>query len=1282
MAPPASRRWKGGALQGMPACSEGKGGGQACVAAFVMVEWAWRTKSVSSNVVHKTLAFTTGLDDCRGDMSRFESNRKEAVVERTGEGGGQGEKMGGGKFFDKVPRNKTKVGDSLPADVSHVARSYHEIRPGSDCTNNQKRVASPVLSPLAECLEGPCCDRTPPAPGSWLRRHQKQLLQAISSPLLDEILGSAKKQEVLRGEEAGEGCEAASLAGQVKALVDLVARKGTQGSWALQTFIENSDSQLCHHLTARTPGVYNSVCGDPTMQRYLEFLHKRFGSGPDPTLSASQRLTKLLLVEGLTDLQQKDHDFVQIEATRGGRRASRSIAFERLFSPLSKVSIPPRVSVTVGVAGIGKSSTVKLYVGLWLQRKVGQDIKWVLPLSFQELNALDKLSADRLVHLVSANACDATQCSSARVLLILDGLDEFKTPLDFSNTVVCTDPKKEIPVDGLVTNIIRGNLLLEASVWVTSRPTAAGQIPGGLVDRMTEIRGFDKSEIEDYLNRLFPESPDLAVRVLRHVGANPALYLLCTVPSFCRLCGVVLGCLLKGRPDHQPPEASFPKSLSELYASYFKMALCGDWPDRPKESLRTEQAASGKRLLGALGRLAFVGLVKKRYVFSEPDLKAHGVELSLLQANPRHCLFLKEEAQGSVHYYFAHLSLQEFAAATYYYGAAKRALFDLFSDNGMSWFKLGFLTHYRNALQKALQAEDGRLDVFLRFLSGLLSPRVNRLLAGWLLVKEEHDGYRGPIRDLLQDCLRPKATVSSRMVNIMRCLQELQCPELAQTVEEAMASESLAGKLTPLHRSALAYVLQVSEACSDETNLSRCLNHGILESLLAQILYCRNLRMDSNQFQDSVMELLASVLSGKDCLIEKLSLAENEISNKGAKALARSLMVNRSLTALDLRGNSIGPQGAKALADALKINRVLLSLKPVSPAAITRDSPLASRHSLQNNKIKDDGAKALAHVLATNNTLSILHLQKNSIGPIGAKALASALRQNRTLKKLMFSGNGCGNEGSEALAEALKLNQGLITLDLQSNSISNAGIPALTQALCANKTLINLNLRENSIGSEGAREIANALRTNRTLKDLDLAANLLREEGAQALAVAVKENQTLTSLHLQWNFIQSSAAKALAQALQFNRSLTSLYLQENEIGDEGAAALAGALKVNGILSALYLQMTSIRVLGAQALGEALTVNKTLEILDLRGNAIGLAGAKAMASALKVNASLRLLNLQENTLGMDGALFISAALSGNHGLKHINLQGNGIGENGAKMISSAIKNNAPSCIVEI
>ncbi|XP_074136066.1 NLR family CARD domain-containing protein 3 [Sminthopsis crassicaudata] len=1007
------------------------------------------------------------------------------------------------------------------------------------------------------------------------------------------------------------------------------------------------------------------------MQKYLEVLLSKYGVSVDLGLlsekTAPERLTNLLLIEGLTDLQLKEHDFTQIETTRGQRHVSKTIPLERLFLPLSRVSIPPRISVTVGVAGIGKTTLVTQYISMWARGEISKDVSLVLPLNFRELNIYEKLSAERLIRSAFPHISETglTFLGSGQVLMILDGLDEFKVPLDFSNTVACTDPKKEIPVDNLITNIIRGNLFPEVSVWVTSRPTAASQIPGGLVDRMTEIRGFNEGEIQSYLNQMFPDSHDLSGQILSQVQANKPLYLMCTVPSFCQLCGTVLGYLVRNGLGCQNSELAPPRTLSEIYAWYFKMALCGEAQDRPRESPRIEQAIhSGRKMMGTLGRMAFHGLLRKKYVFYEQDMKAFGVDLPLLQSSLCGCFLLREDTPASSAYRFIHLTLQEFAAAAYYYSAAKRAIFDLFTENGMSWPKLGFLTHFKSAVQRAFQEDNGQLDVFLRFLSGLLSPRVNSLLAGWFLGRDEHCSYRAQAVAHLQGHLRADAPVSSAAVNALRCLHELQHTELAGAVEEALKSESLAGQLDPMHCSALAYLLQVSEVCAQETNLTRCLNYSILKSLLPQLLYCRSLRLDNNQFQDNVMELLGSVLSSKDCHIQKISLAENQIHNKGAKALARSLLVNRSLTVLDLRNNSIGPQGAKALADSLKINRVLISL------------------SLQNNVIKDEGAKFIADALTVNHMLSVLHLQKNSIGPLGAKPIADALKKNGTLKEFMFSSNSVGNDGSKALAEALKVNQGLITLDLQSNSISDAGVAALTRSLCTNHTLLSLNLRENSISPDGAQEIASALRSNQALQNLDLTANLLHDQGAQAIAAAVKENRVLRTLHLQWNFIQVNAAKALGQALQFNRSLTSLDLQENAIGDEGMMALARALKMNTSLTALYLQVASIGVLGAQALGDALAVNGTLEILDLRGNSIGAVGAKAIANALKINSSLRILNLQENFLGMDGAICIATALTSNHGFKHINLQGNHIGESGARMISEAIKTNAPDCIVEM
>ncbi|XP_066496807.1 NLR family CARD domain-containing protein 3 [Tiliqua scincoides] len=1003
---------------------------------------------------------------------------------------------------------------------------------------------------------------------------------------------------------------------------------------------------------------------EPMVQKHMETLQAWCGTSMD--LGPLERLTDLLLVEGLTDLQQKQHDFVQIEVTKGTRNASKKIPLEKLFLPLSKFSIPPRVSVTIGVSGIGKSTLVKVFVHSWAKGEIGKDFVFVLPLTFRELNSYDKLSAERLIRLASPHLTELSLLAigTSKTLLILDGLDEFKTTLDFSDTVICTDFRKEIQVDSLITNVIRGNLLQDLSIWITSRPTATSQIPGGLVDRMTEIQGFGDAEIKDFLDHVLADNQTLANCAMDQLKANRSLYVMCTVPAFCRICGSSIGYFLKNA-EQSPEMVTVPKTLSEIYSYYFKMALCGDWKGKQREVPRIEQVVNNsKKVMSCLGRLAFYSLIKRKYVFHEQDMKAYSVDLASLHSSLCNRLLLKEETSFSTIYYFPHLTFQEFLAATYYYAASKRGLFDLFVESGMSWPKLGFLNHFKNAVQRSLQSEDGHLDLFVRFLAGLLSPQVNKALSDWFLVRDEHHSYRSHVVGHLQSLLGTEQAISCRTVNLMRCLHEIQHNELAASIEEAMKNESLAGMLTPVNCSALAYLLQTSEVCVEEANLSSCLTYHTFQSLLSQLLYCSNLRLDNNQFKDNTMDLLGSVLSGKDCQIQKISLAENKIGNKGAKALARSLMVNRSLMSLDLRSNSIGPQGAKALADSLKINQYLLSL------------------NLQNNMVKEDGTKFLAEALLNNHTLMTLHLQKNSVGPQGSKKIAEALKKNWALKELILSSNCVGDAGSAALAEGLKVNCTLLTLDLQSNSISDVGVTALTRALSSNQGLTSLNLRENSISQEGAREIANSLRANSTLRNLDLAANLLHDEGVQAIAQALKENQALTSLHLQWNFIQCKAAKALSHALQVNKSLATLDLQENAIGDEGAASLASALQVNSTLTDLCLQAALISDSGSRALGEALVVNKSLATLDLRGNSIGLVGAKAMANALKVNCALRRLNLQENALGMDGAICIATALTGSHNLSYINLQGNQIGEAGAKVIADAIRTKVPTCIVKM
>ncbi|XP_043945257.1 NLR family CARD domain-containing protein 3 [Protopterus annectens] len=1095
--------------------------------------------------------------------------------------------------------------------------------------------------------------------GNWIHRYRKQLVRAITAPFLENIVIYMKRLDLISPEEENHLKEVTTLPDQVKAVIDILDGKGYIASELLQTFIETTNSQLYLHIT-----VY-----DPMVQRHFEVLQTRFGNGmelgPIMEKPCLDRLTNLLLIEGLTDIQQREHDIVQIEATKGVRNISKRIPLEKLFLPLSKVSIPPRISVTVGVAGIGKSTLVKLFVYKWAKGDIYRDTTFVLPFSFRELNTFDKLSAEKLIKSSFPHLTEPSFVLSgtAKTILIMDGLDEFKAPLDFSNTLVCTDPKKDIQVENLVTNIIRGNLFSDASVWVTSRPTSASQIPGGLVDRMTEIRGFSELDIKDFVDQVLEER-DLSSQVLALIKANRPYYIMCTVPFICSVVSSCIAYLSKTSAGSQD-NVVVPKTLSEIYSYFLKVTLKCDWQEKERETPRIDQVSSScKKTVSNLSRLAFYGLIKKKYVFYEQDLKAYGIDLLSLQSSSCNKLLIKDESHVCIAYYFIHLTLQEYLAASFYYTSAKRAIFDLFTESGMSWPKLGFHNHFKNAIQRSLQSDDGQLDIFVRFLSGFLCPHANKLLYAGPLPKEEQSNYRSQASNFLQSCLNTDFVISSRTVNIMHCLNEIQHTELAKTVEDALKSETLAGKLSPINCSALAYLLQVSDACMEETNLSNCLDYGVFKSLLSQLLYCHNLRLDNNRFKDNVMELLGSLLSAKDCEIQKISLADNKIGNKGAKAVARSLLVNRSLRLLDMRNNCIGPKGAKALSDALKINQGLVSL------------------NLQNNKIGEEGAVYVAEAIQCNRKLTSLHLQKNLIGHEGAKRIAEALKYSSSLLELILASNCVGDVGVTALAEALKVNRTLITLDLQSNSISNKGISALTEALKYNQGLINLNLRENSIGVGGAKAIATALLENVMLQNLDLTANLLHDDGANALSVAVKENQTLSSLHLQWNFISSKAAKALAQALQFNTSLTILDLQENAIGDEGIIALSTALKMNTTLTSLYLQGTSVGINGAKALAEALTVNQKLSVLDLRGNSIGVEGAKALANALRVSRSLKKLNLQENSLGMDGAICIATALTGNHGLMHINLQGNHIGESGAKVISDAIKTKSPNCTVEI
>ncbi|XP_004342433.2 hypothetical protein CAOG_08264 [Capsaspora owczarzaki ATCC 30864] len=182
-------------------------------------------------------------------------------------------------------------------------------------------------------------------------------------------------------------------------------------------------------------------------------------------------------------------------------------------------------------------------------------------------------------------------------------------------------------------------------------------------------------------------------------------------------------------------------------------------------------------------------------------------------------------------------------------------------------------------------------------------------------------------------------------------------------------------------------------------------------------------------------------------------------------------LVRNGSRQLDLAERQIGDEEAKAIAEALKVNKAV------------------KRLLLWENRIGDAGAQAIAEALKVNTTMTHLYLQRNQIGNAGAQAIAEALKVNTTLSEFDLWGNQIGDVGAQAIAEALKVNTKLIELSLSQNQIGDAGAQTIAEALKVNKTLTTLSLHKNQIGDEGARAIAEALQDNKILSSLYLNEN-------------------------------------------------------------------------------------------------------------------------------------------------------------------------------------------------
>ncbi|KAL7834065.1 hypothetical protein AOLI_G00290250 [Acnodon oligacanthus] len=452
--------------------------------------------------------------------------------------------------------------------------------------------------------------------------------------------------------------------------------------------------------------------------------------------SLNEIYTELYITDEGSEEINREHEVRQIE-TAAIRPATQDtpIKYNNIFKPLPGQDKSIRTVLTKGVAGVGKTICVQKFILDWTEGKANQDVHFIFPLPFRELNLMKEkqLSLMDLLHCLfpetkTLRLIDDDNCT---VIFIFDGLDECRFPLDFHHNEILQDVTESASLDVLLTSLIKGNLLPSALVWITSRPAAASKIPAECVDQVIEVRGFSGLHKEEYFRRRIRDQ-SLAKRVIDHIKASKSLYIMCHIPVFC---WILATCLERRLSEEEGGQ--IPKTLTQMF-TYFLIFQTKQWSRKYSEKGEVDPYQTKMRIL-ALGKLAFQQLEKGNLIFYEEDLRECGIDVQEASVYSGLCNQIFREEFG-LHlgkvYCFVHLSVQEFLAALYVFLSFvinNENVLEQHSMNPACFLKGKTMTDLlKTAVDKALQSENGHLDLFLRFLLGV-----------------SVESNQGPLQDLL-----------------------------------------------------------------------------------------------------------------------------------------------------------------------------------------------------------------------------------------------------------------------------------------------------------------------------------------------------------------------------------------------------------------------------------------------------------------------------------------------------------------------------------------------------